>query len=288
MSVAARASQERALARSSFVTLGSAFEVATDIPGLLEVVDRLFGPWATTSPVGGTVDYTLLASGADDVPELLRDGVSIQRGNGPGSMLTWVVADIGSRALTSSAEHVTVHAGVVARDGVAVMLPAPPDHGKTTTTIGLVEAGFTFLSDESAAIGLDDGLVHPFHRPLMLAPDAMALFPRLRASLPGWADHVRNLNYLIPARDLRPGCLGDPCPVGFVVAPVFRAGAPTRLESVPRAEMLTLLIEQTFNLRTLGSAAVERLATTLSSAACYRLTIGELDGAVRAIEDLIR
>jgi hypothetical protein len=288
VSLAARPSADgRTLERASFAALGSHFEVATDIAGLGEVVDRLFGPWAAGGPSGGPA-YELLARGADGVPELLCDGVSIQRGNGPGSMLTWVIADVGSRALTEARGHITVHAGVVARDGVAVMLPAPPDHGKTTTTIGLVEAGFAFLSDESAPIGLDDGLVHPFLRPLMLAPDAMALFPRLRASLPGWADKIRNLNYLIPASDLRPGSRGEPCPVGFVVAPRFERGSATSLEPVPRAEMLTLLLEQTFNLRSLGTVAVERLAGTLRDAECYLLTIGDLADAVEVIDGLTR
>jgi hypothetical protein len=50
--------------------------------------------------------------------------------------------------------------------------------------------------------------------------------------------------------------------------------------------MLTLLLEQTFNLQTLGTAAVERLATTVREAECCRLTIGDLDAAVRAIERL--
>lgn len=286
MSVAARpAAAPPVLEVASFAPLGSAFEVGTDIAGLAEAVDHLFEPWATRGPSGGAA-YHLFARGADGRPELLRDGCSIQRGNGPGSMLTWVIADVGSRALKDASDHVTVHAGVVARAGVAVMLPAPPDHGKTTTTIGLVEAGFSFLSDESAAIALDDGLVYPFHRPLMLAPDAMALFPRLRASLPEWTDRFRNLNYLIAAQDLRPGCLGEPCPVGFVVAPRFQAGVTTRLEPVSRAEMLTLLLEQTFNLQPLGTSAVERLARTVRDAECFRLTIGDLAGAVRAIGSL--
>jgi hypothetical protein len=271
----------------TFATFGYAFAVVSDIPGVEDAAHELFDGWRVdVGPSEAVVVYELRAIDGER-GELFRDGSRIQGGNGPGAMLTWVIADVSARSLRTVGDHVAVHAGVVARDGRAVMLPAPPDHGKTTTTIGLVRAGFDFLSDECAAIGLADGLVHPFVRPLLPAPDSMALFPGLRAALPPWVERFRNLNFLVPAPALRPGCVGSTSAVAFVVSTRFEEGSQTELLPVSRAEMLSLMLEQTFNLEVVGGRGVERLAGLLSGAACYRMTVGYLDAAVRLIEDLM-
>ena len=271
-----------------FSTLGYAFALVSDIPGVEDAAHELFDGWRVdVEPSEAVVVYELRAIDGDR-GELFRDGSRIQQGNGPGAMLRWVIADVSARSLRTVGDHVAVHAGVVARDGRATMLPAPPDHGKTTTTIGLVRAGFDFLSDECAAIGLADGLAHPFVRPLLPAPDSMALFPDLRATLPPWVESFRNLNFLVPPSALRPGCIGATSAVAFVVSPRFEAGSQTELHPVPRAEMLSLLLEQTFNLEVVGGRGVERLAEVLRDAACYRMTVGDLDAAVGLIEDLMR
>jgi hypothetical protein len=115
----------------------------------------------------------------------------------------------------------------------------------------------------------------------------MALFPDLRASLPGWHEEFRSYNHLVSPLDVRQGCVGEACPVRFIVAPTYEAGARTTLTPVHRAEMLTLLVEQTFNLGTLGGTAVEVLAETVRNAECYRLTVGDLPSAVAAVDQLV-
>ncbi len=60
-----------------------------------------------------------------------------------------------------------VHAGVVAWEGRAIVLPGRSHSGKSTLTAALVEAGATYSSDEYAVLG-DDGLVRPYARRLSL------------------------------------------------------------------------------------------------------------------------
>lgn len=60
-----------------------------------------------------------------------------------------------------------VHAGVVAWEGRAIVLPGRSFSGKSTLTAALVEAGATYSSDEYAVLG-DDGLVRPYPRRLSL------------------------------------------------------------------------------------------------------------------------
>ncbi len=258
------------------------FSLTSDMPDVEAAASELFSAWSDESGQDPATSYEIRALD-DERGVLLKNGSRVQQGNGAGAMLTWVIADVSANALQRADGVVAVHAGVAATHGVAVMLPAPPDHGKTTTTIGLVHAGFDLLSDECAAIGLEDGLVYPFRRPLLVAPEAMALFPDLRASLPAWADRLRHRDYLVPPQEVRHDRVSEACEVGLVVAPRYEEGSSTVLEPMPRADMLMLLLDQTFNLRIVDSRGVARLAEMLRGVECYRLRIGDLTEAVGLI-----
>ena len=221
---------------ASFQAIHYGFSLDSDMPDVEAAASELFEAWSLGAQEGPVTAYELRALN-DEQGELLKNGSRVQRGNGAGAMLTWVIADVSANALQRADAVVAVHAGVVASQGVAVMLPAPPDHGKTTTTMGLVRAGFDLLSDECAAVGLEDEVVHPFPRPLIVAPDAMALFPDLWTSLPSWVERFRKPDFLVPPQEVRHDCLSEACEVGLVVAPRYEAGAPTVLEPMSRADM---------------------------------------------------
>ena len=77
------------------------------------------------------------------------------------------------------AEHfVFVHAGVVAWQGKAILLPGKSFSGKSTLTMALVDAGATYYSDEYAVLNAQ-GLVHPFSRMPRLRPDVQP--PRMNS-----------------------------------------------------------------------------------------------------------
>jgi hypothetical protein len=89
---------------------------------------------------------------------------------------TWTARDVGdlvSRVLPDlelwvaewARDWVFVHAGCVAVDGKAILLPGRSHAGKTTLTAALLRAGAEYLSDEYAVLDAD-GLVHPYPRRL--------------------------------------------------------------------------------------------------------------------------
>jgi hypothetical protein len=63
--------------------------------------------------------------------------------------------------------HVFLHAGVVAVNGRAIVLPGPSFAGKTTLTAALVQAGATYYSDEYAVL-TPAGLIEPYARDLQV------------------------------------------------------------------------------------------------------------------------
>lgn len=68
-------------------------------------------------------------------------------------------------------EHVFVHAGTVAHNGKAILLPGGSFAGKSTLVSELVRAGATYYSDEYAVLDAD-GLVHPYAKPLAIRESA--------------------------------------------------------------------------------------------------------------------
>ena len=83
------------------------------------------------------------------------EGEFIAEGENPKLVLhtvdTWIRMHISSEA----PEHVFVHAGAVAVDGIALILPGPSFAGKSTLVAALVRAGGTYLSDEYAVLDRD-------------------------------------------------------------------------------------------------------------------------------------
>ena len=67
----------------------------------------------------------------------------------------------------NAVDTVFIHAGVIGRNGKAVVFPGRSFSGKTTLVAELIKLGAEYYSDEYAVIG-SDGMVHPFPRELSL------------------------------------------------------------------------------------------------------------------------
>lgn len=67
-------------------------------------------------------------------------------------------------------DRVFLHAGVVGWKGKAIVIPGDSFKGKSTLVAELVRNGAAYYSDEYAVFD-ENGLVHPFHRPLAMRTD---------------------------------------------------------------------------------------------------------------------
>jgi len=203
------------------------------------------------------------------------------------NVLTHLFWNINVETTRRTGDFLLVHAGaVVTPRGDGLLLPAPSGSGKTTLVAGLVREGFFYLSDEAGAIDPVTGRLHPYPKALTLKRAPEELFPDLvvgngrRDLLPG--------TWLVRAEDLRPGAVGGPSEVRFVVAPRYRRGARTELAAMSRAAGVVELADNTLNLPLYRSRAVTLLARVVARARCYRLEYGDLDEGVRAIGRLTR
>lgn len=214
---------------------------------------------------------------------MVVDGRVHQRRASSSGLLELALWEISRNAIASEHGFLAIHAAAASWRGGGILLPAPPDSGKSTLVAGLTRAGCSYLTDEAALIHPATAMLHPFPRSLWLERGSVdAVFgtepPRLPRTV-GGQFHVR------PA-DLRPRALGRPCPVRVVVAPAYEAGGPTELQVIGRAEAVTILAGNAFYLERFGGAGIELLGRVVREASCYRIRIGSLDDAVRMILDV--
>ncbi len=84
-----------------------------------------------------------------------------------GSTIDELVDDLHLTIALHAVDEVFVHAGVVAWNDRAILLPGRSHAGKSTLVHALLDAGATYLSDEYARITAD-GRIAPYPRPIHL------------------------------------------------------------------------------------------------------------------------
>jgi len=188
-----------------------------------------------------------------------------------------------------SHHRLMLHAGVVERDGCALVLPALPGSGKSTLTAALSTRGWRLLSDEFGAVSLEDGQMVPMLRPVALknesidiirrfAPEAVfgPDFPRTRK---GTVAHLAPDTHSVDQRQVT----ARPIAVLF---PRFTAGAQPLLEPLPRAFAFAKLAANSFNYSLLGPAGFAAMHRLIRETVSYRIGYGSLADALEMVERL--
>ena len=123
-------------------------------------------------------------------------------------------------------EHLFVHAGVVAWEGKAILIPGRSMSGKTTLVRALLKAGAEYYSDEFAVLDAN-GLVHPYPVPLSI---------REKGQIVGCKIPLETL-------DIQPG--SEPLPVGLVVVSKYKPYARWKPETLTPSQSMLALMDNT-------------------------------------------
>lgn len=182
--------------------------------------------------------------------------------------------------------YLLLHAGVVARDGRAVVLAALPGSGKSTLTAALMLCGFRLLSDEFGVVRLDDLALLPLVKPVALknasieviARDfpAARLGPRCPGTRKGTVAHLAPDAASVAARHLA----ASPA---LVVFPRFSAGSPTCVEAQPKSLAFRRLAFNSFNYALLGPAGFRAVTALVERTPACALTFGDAGDAAAAL-----
>jgi HprK-related kinase A len=189
-----------------------------------------------------------------------------------------------------SQQHLMLHSAVVEKDGLGLILPAPPASGKSTLCAALVNRGWRLLSDEMTVISMDDLELQPMPRPVSLknrsidvirdfAPDATIGAPALDTDK-GTVAHMRPPSDSVARgrESVRPA---------WIALPKYHGGAPARLTELPKGEAMMRIVENAFNYSVLGLRGFRAAATLIDRCDCYTFTYGDLGEAVKVFEELV-
>jgi hypothetical protein len=161
----------------------------------------------------------------------------------------------------NSPDRIFLHAGVVASEGRAVMIPGASFSGKTMLVEALVRRGATYYSDEFAVVD-SDGLVHPYARPLTIR--------HLKVE----GDHRSG------DRDVESlgGVAGEePVPLGRVVITHYVPGAQWSPRRLSQGEAVLALLENALPARYRPDEAMRILANAVDGVPVVQGQRGEAD-----------
>lgn len=183
-----------------------------------------------------------------------------------------------------SDDSLVMHAGGVAKNGSALVLPAVSESGKSTLTAGLVRAGLDYLSDEAIAFRWHSCHIEPYPKPITLDPGSWHLFPELR---PNGETGAEVASWQVSPDGIRPGCVAEAATARWLVFPKYTYGATTELSPIAKGEALVEACKNTFRFRDHGRRALDTLAVIVRHCDCYRLAVGSLDDAVGVVTSLM-
>ncbi|KON80936.1 HprK-related kinase A [Azoarcus sp. PA01] len=186
--------------------------------------------------------------------------------------------------------YLLLHAGIVARDDKALVLPAEPGSGKSTLTCALHLAGWRFLSDEFGVIDPESDEILPMLKPAALKnqsievigarPGAVVgpVFPKTRK---GDVAHFVPDRRSFEARHRR-------AQARLIVFPRYQSDARLRSRRIPVAQAALRLGLNSFNYHVLGPVGFGVTTRLARRAHAHELVYGDLDEAVAHIETLFR
>lgn len=204
----------------------------------------------------------------------------------PLPMLEW-----GSNWLIGQRMHnlLLLHAGVVERNGLALVMPATPGSGKSTLTAALSLRGWRLLSDEFGAFDPANQVFRAMLKPVALKNQSIdvirrfeplaRLGPEFPKTRKGTVAHLAAESEAVQRRH-------EPAAPGAVVLPRWLPGSPTLLQRLPQQPLFSALAFNAFNYQVMGAAGFQAAAHLTRRCLGWQLTYGNLDDALARLADL--
>ena len=258
---------------------GVAFETRVDDRRLLAAVRARFPPGSRATRKPPAAVFSLAHEVSDTRRRSSRrssrtpalglsvrsDGKLVARGLSHPQALDVLESELQLAVARLARPEVFVHAGVVAVDGQAIVVPGRSGTGKTTLVRALVDAGATYYSDEYAVLDVA-GRVHPYAR---------------RPSVRVRAGHKER--HPVPRIRGR-----GPIPVGLVVETRYRPDGRWDPTPLSAGECVLALLANTVPARDRPAEVLAALARATQSTRAFRSERGAASRTARALIAIAR
>lgn len=175
-----------------------------------------------------------------------------------------------------------VHAGVVAWDERAIVLPGVSRAGKSTLVLALLAAGARFLSDELLVWDAANGVARAFPRAPKLRDECVAYFPALLDACAGEGE-----GRFVPIEALGSTVVESAVPIA-IVEPRWEAHRSDRLERITAAAAVLRLAASALNFGARGAGSIEPLAALAESTVAWRLEWRDPHAAAALVVGAVR
>ncbi len=176
-----------------------------------------------------------------------------------------------------------LHAGVVARNGGALVLCGASGAGKTSLCVALGLRGAVVYSDEVAAFDMNTLRIDPFPRDLIVHAGTQSLFPELASlDVPPWKCFADRKH--LPPRGWCAQAEG-PVPCRALLFPRLQAGGPSVLRRLGQAEAAQRVLEQSFSVAQWEQRAIDAVAALVEHHPAWELVFADARGAADILWD---
>ncbi len=186
-------------------------------------------------------------------------------------------------------QYLILHSAAVAKDGHAVLLPAPPGSGKSTLCAALIHRGWRLLSDELALIDLDTLEITPLCRPVNLKNKSIDIIGEYAGNAvfaPLAKDTLKGTIGLLKAPADSVARMNEKARPAWIVFPQYQAGAATRLTDRSKAQTAMEVGDNAFNYSIHGVRGFDALTRLVDRCACYDFEYENLDEAIDVFSGL--
>lgn len=180
-----------------------------------------------------------------------------------------------------------LHAGVVERDGLALVMPAMPGSGKSTLTAALSLRGWRLLSDEFGAFDLQRCEFAAVLKPVALKNASIAVIRRFEPSAPIGPSFPKTRKGVVAHLAAAAGAVAgvkQVCLPGAVVLPRWQAGHPTLWQPLDQQALFSALAFNAFNYPVTGAAGFRAVVGMARRCPVWQLVYSDLDDALATID----
>ncbi|MDX1678261.1 HprK-related kinase A [Arsukibacterium sp.] len=189
-------------------------------------------------------------------------------------------------------QYLAIHAAVLEKEGKALIMPAPPGSGKSTLCALLMLQGWRLLSDEMCLIDPTTGLLQPYVRPVSLKNASIDVIQHYQPGIPVYhrtADTEKGTVAYLRPTELSWQQLNIQAKPAWILFPAYQAEAaePVSLFSMPKADTLLYLAQNSFNYAVFAADGFHLLTQLVENTESFRLEYRDTRQMLQLLEQVL-